>query len=44
MDRVFVYGDVYMSKQRFENGRFVGKRAELRLDCAIRSPPRSLRA
>lgn len=26
-DRVFIYGDVYASKQRFENGRFVGKRA-----------------
>ena len=25
-DRVFVYGEVYRSKQRFENGRFVGKR------------------
>jgi NAD(P)H dehydrogenase (quinone) len=29
MDRVFVYGEVYKSKQRFENGRFVGKRAML---------------
>lgn len=28
-DRVFVYGDVYTSKQRFENGRFAGKRAML---------------
>lgn len=28
-DRVFVYGDVYTSKQRFEHGRFVGKRALL---------------
>lgn len=27
MDRVFIYGDVYTSKQRFENGRFVGKKA-----------------
>ena len=27
MDRVFIYGDVYTSKQRFEHGRFVGKRA-----------------
>jgi NAD(P)H dehydrogenase (quinone) len=27
MDRVFVYGDVYTSKRRFENGRFIGKRA-----------------
>jgi NAD(P)H dehydrogenase (quinone) len=26
-DRVFVYGEVYRGKQRFENGRFVGKRA-----------------
>jgi NAD(P)H dehydrogenase (quinone) len=25
-DRVFVYGEVYRSQQRFENGRFVGKR------------------
>jgi NAD(P)H dehydrogenase (quinone) len=29
MDRVFIYGDVYTSKQRFENGRFVGRRAML---------------
>jgi NAD(P)H dehydrogenase (quinone) len=28
-DRVFVYGQVYTSKQRFEHGRFVGKRAML---------------
>lgn len=28
-DRVFIYGDVYTSKQRFENGRFVGKKAML---------------
>ncbi len=28
-DRVFIYGDVYTSKQRFENGRFKGKRAIL---------------
>jgi NAD(P)H dehydrogenase (quinone) len=27
IDRVFIYGAVYTSKQRFENGRFVGKRA-----------------
>jgi NAD(P)H dehydrogenase (quinone) len=26
-DRVFAYGDAYTSKKRFENGRFVGKRA-----------------
>lgn len=26
-DRVLVYGEVYRSKQRFETGRFVGKRA-----------------
>ena len=29
MDRVFVYGEVYKSTARFENGRFVGKRAML---------------
>lgn len=29
LDRVFTYGDVYTSKQRFEDGRFVGKRAML---------------
>lgn len=29
LDRVLVYGDVYTSKQRFENGRFKGKRAML---------------
>lgn len=29
MDRVFIYGDVYTSKVRFENGRFKGKRAIL---------------
>ena len=29
IDRVFIYGDVYTSKQRFENGRYVGKRAML---------------
>lgn len=28
-DRVFIYGDVYTSKQRFESGRFVGKTAIL---------------
>ena len=27
LDRVFIYGEVYTSKKRFENGRFVGKRA-----------------
>jgi NAD(P)H dehydrogenase (quinone) len=27
MDRVFIYGDVYKSDFRFENGRFVGKKA-----------------
>jgi len=26
-DRVFIYGEVYASKKRFENGRFVGRRA-----------------
>jgi len=26
-DRVFAYGEVYASKRRFENGRFLGKRA-----------------
>lgn len=29
MDRVFIYGDVYTAEQRFENGRFKGKRAIL---------------
>jgi len=29
MDRVFVYGRVYASKRRFENGCFTGKRAML---------------
>ena len=29
IDRVFIYGDVYQSKKRFETGRFVGKRAML---------------
>ena len=28
-DRVFIYGDVYTSKKRFEAGRFAGKRAML---------------
>ena len=28
-DRVFIYGEVYRSKKRFEAGRFVGKRAML---------------
>lgn len=31
MDRVFVYGEVYKSTFRFENGRFVGKKAMLSL-------------
>ena len=31
IDRVFIYGAVYTSKQRFENGRYVGKRAMLSL-------------
>jgi NAD(P)H dehydrogenase (quinone) len=29
IDRVFIYGEVYASKKRFENGRFTGKRAML---------------
>lgn len=29
LDRVFVYGEVYASRRRFEHGRFVGKRAML---------------
>ncbi|MBO6559516.1 MAG: NAD(P)H-dependent oxidoreductase [Nisaea sp.] len=29
MDRVFAYGEAYTSTKRFENGRFVGKRAML---------------
>ena len=29
IDRVFIYGEVYASKKRFENGRFLGKRAML---------------
>ena len=29
IDRVFIYGEVYTSKKRFENGRLVGKRAML---------------
>jgi NAD(P)H dehydrogenase (quinone) len=29
IDRVFIYGDVYTSKKRFENGRFTGKKAML---------------
>jgi NAD(P)H dehydrogenase (quinone) len=29
LDRVFIFGEVYTSKQRFEHGRFVGKRAML---------------
>ena len=28
-DRVFAYGEVYTSRKRWENGRFVGKRAML---------------
>ncbi|HTO82934.1 MAG TPA: NAD(P)H-dependent oxidoreductase, partial [Methylomirabilota bacterium] len=27
LDRVLIYGEVYTSKKRFENGRFVGRRA-----------------
>lgn len=30
-DRVFVYGEVYTSRKRFENGRFSGKKAMLSL-------------
>jgi len=29
IDRILIYGEVYTSKRRFENGRFVGKRAML---------------
>ena len=29
IDRVFIYGEVYTSTRRFENGRFVGRRAML---------------
>jgi len=29
IDRVFIYGEVYTSTRRFENGRFLGKRAML---------------
>jgi NAD(P)H dehydrogenase (quinone) len=29
LDRVFIYGEVYASKKRFENGRYVGKKAML---------------
>ncbi len=29
MDRVFLYGEVYAAKRRFEHGRFLGKRAML---------------
>jgi NAD(P)H dehydrogenase (quinone) len=29
LDRVLAYGEVYTSRKRFENGRFVGKRAML---------------
>jgi NAD(P)H dehydrogenase (quinone) len=31
LDRVLIYGEVYASQKRFENGRFVGKRAMLSL-------------
>jgi NAD(P)H dehydrogenase (quinone) len=31
IDRVFIYGEVYASRKRFENGRFLGKRAMLSL-------------
>jgi NAD(P)H dehydrogenase (quinone) len=31
LDRVLAYGEVYTSSKRFENGRFVGKRAMLSL-------------
>lgn len=31
IDRVFIYGEVYASRKRFEAGRFVGKRAMLSL-------------
>jgi NAD(P)H dehydrogenase (quinone) len=34
MDRVFIYGEVYASRKRFENGRFTGKRAMLSLTVA----------
>ena len=30
LDRVFVYGEVYASRKRFERGRWVGKRAIIR--------------
>ncbi|MBL4722056.1 MAG: NAD(P)H-dependent oxidoreductase [Alphaproteobacteria bacterium] len=33
-DRVFVYGDVYSSSQKIENGRFAGKKALLSLTVA----------
>lgn len=29
IDRVFIYGEVYAARKRFENGRYVGKRAML---------------
>ena len=29
LDRVLLFGEVYTSKQRFEHGRFIGKRAML---------------
>jgi len=31
IDRVFIYGEVYASRKRFESGRFAGKRAMLSL-------------
>jgi len=31
LDRVFIYGEVYTSKKRFEHGRWAGKRAMLSL-------------
>jgi Flavodoxin-like fold len=31
IDRVFIYGEVYASRKRFEHGRFAGKRAMLSL-------------
>jgi NAD(P)H dehydrogenase (quinone) len=33
-DRVFIYGEVYQSKKRFEAGRFAGKRAMLSVTVA----------
>jgi NAD(P)H dehydrogenase (quinone) len=34
MDRVFIYGEVYASRKRFEMGRFAGKRAMLSVTVA----------